>query len=404
MNLLIINHYAGSEAMGMEYRHFYIGRELARLGHRVVIVAASFSHLRGQNPFPEESLEETTEQGVTFVWLKTPPYYRNNLFRAKNAATFLWTLHLHARELSSIYRPDAVVASSTYLFDLYPASRIARLSGARLIFELHDVWPLTLTELHGLSRKNPLVMALAHAERDSYRRAHRIISILPGAAQRAKELGLWGKPVIYIPNGVVPEAQEGCQPSAAQRRIRELKEQGFFTIVYAGGFANANALETLVDCAALLPDDIAVVLVGKGDQSHALADRAAKKGLHNLFFEEYVPKQKVPSVLREADCLYIGAKKCALYRYGVGMNKLYDYMLAARPILYGVDAPGNEVADCGCGITVAPDDPRALAEGVEAMRRLTAFEREEMGVRGRDYVLKNRAYSTLAAQFLSAMQ
>ncbi|MFA9380637.1 MAG: glycosyltransferase, partial [Acetanaerobacterium sp.] len=130
--------------LGMEYRHFYLARELVRMGHNVTIVAASFSHLRGQNPLPEHSLQETIEDGVTFLWLKTPPYYRNNLFRARNVAVFLFLLCQHARHLADICHPDAVVASSTYLLDIYPAARIAKRAGARLVFELHDVWPLTL--------------------------------------------------------------------------------------------------------------------------------------------------------------------------------------------------------------------------------------------------------------------
>ena len=46
MNILIINHYAGSDVHGMEYRPYYVGAELVKAGHTVTIVASSFSHVR----------------------------------------------------------------------------------------------------------------------------------------------------------------------------------------------------------------------------------------------------------------------------------------------------------------------------------------------------------------------
>ena len=46
MNILMINHYAGSAKHGMEYRPYYLAREWVRVGHRVTIVGASCSHIK----------------------------------------------------------------------------------------------------------------------------------------------------------------------------------------------------------------------------------------------------------------------------------------------------------------------------------------------------------------------
>ena len=43
MNILYINHYAGTPALGMEYRPHYLAREWVRAGHRVQMLAADFS-------------------------------------------------------------------------------------------------------------------------------------------------------------------------------------------------------------------------------------------------------------------------------------------------------------------------------------------------------------------------
>ena len=50
MNILYIDHYAGSLSMGMEFRPYYLAREWKKLGHTVRIIGADYSHLRKNNP------------------------------------------------------------------------------------------------------------------------------------------------------------------------------------------------------------------------------------------------------------------------------------------------------------------------------------------------------------------
>ena len=50
MKILLINHYAGSPEMGMEFRPYYMAQEWIRQGHEVDIIAADYSHLRRKNP------------------------------------------------------------------------------------------------------------------------------------------------------------------------------------------------------------------------------------------------------------------------------------------------------------------------------------------------------------------
>ena len=58
MNVLYINHYAGSLEMGMEFRPYYLSREWVKNGHNVRILAGDYSHLRKKNPFVNADFEE----------------------------------------------------------------------------------------------------------------------------------------------------------------------------------------------------------------------------------------------------------------------------------------------------------------------------------------------------------
>ena len=58
MNILLINHYAGSPEMGMEFRPYYFAREWVRAGYHVDIVAADYSHLRIRNPKVQKDFQK----------------------------------------------------------------------------------------------------------------------------------------------------------------------------------------------------------------------------------------------------------------------------------------------------------------------------------------------------------
>ena len=171
MNILLINHYAGSPRDGMEYRPYYLAREWVRLGHRVLVVAASHAHVRAQQPLlAGRSRRNETIDGVEYSWLKTPPYSGNGVGRIRNMLAFLHGLYRQGRQLAQSFKPDLVIASSTYPMDIWPA---------QLVFEVHDLWPLSPMELGGLSRWHPFIMVVQAAEDYAYRRADVVVSMLP---------------------------------------------------------------------------------------------------------------------------------------------------------------------------------------------------------------------------------
>jgi hypothetical protein len=65
--------------------------------------------------------------------------------------SFIWSLWWDAKVIATCFKPDVVIASSTYPMDIWPAERIAKLAGAQLVYEVHDLWPLSLMELGGMS-------------------------------------------------------------------------------------------------------------------------------------------------------------------------------------------------------------------------------------------------------------
>ena len=410
MNILLINHYAGSLRHGMEYRPYYLAREWVRMGHRVRIVASSQSHIRATPPelHGQDRLDETID-GIEYSWLATPPYSGNGGARVRNMAAFVARLYLEGRQLAQGFRADVVIASSTYPLDIWPAHRIARHSSARLLYEVHDLWPLSPMELGGYSKWHPFIMLLQAAENYACRHADAVVSILPKVAAHLEAHGMAPGKLHVVPNGADPaEWLEGIEaagevPDEIDAHLAWLRTRGKFIVGYAGTHGVANALGTLLQAAARMRDDrVAFVLVGGGPEKARLQRTAHQQGLTNVRFFEPVRKQHVPALLRRLDLAYIGWQRQRLYRFGIAPNKLIDYMMAARPVLHAVEAGNDPVAEARCGLTVAPEDPLAVEQGILALLAMEPAERHAMGQRGKQYALDNLTYPVLGRRFMSA--
>ncbi|EHR72941.1 glycosyltransferase [Burkholderiales bacterium JOSHI_001] len=404
MNILLINHYAGSPTLGMEYRPYHMAREWVRAGHRVQVVAATQSHVRARQPQAGDELID----GIHYRWLPTPAYGGNGVGRAWNIAHFLARAWAQTRRLVVEFKPDAVIASSTYPMDIWVARHIARRAGAKLVFEVHDLWPLSPIELSGMSPKHPFIRLCAWAEGNAYRDADVVVSMLPKVHGYMQGRGLDLKRLAIVPNGIAPDdwqqAPTALRDDVAQA-LQAARAAGRTVVGYAGSMGLPNALDTLLDAAALLRHEpLQLLLVGDGLERERLARRTVDEGLAKVQFLPPIPKAQVPAFLSAIDLAYIGWQRVPIYRFGIAPNKLMDYMMAGCAVLHSVEAGNDPVAESGCGLTVAPEDPAAVANGLKHLAALPAEERRAMGQRGRSFVQAHHTYPVLAQRFVDAMQ
>jgi len=402
MNILYINHYAGSPALGMEYRPYYLAREWVRLGHQVRLLAANFSHVRARQPQPGDE----TIDGIAYRWYSTPRYEGNGLGRVRNIWTFLRAVWRDTPSLVGEARPDVVIASSTYPMDIWVARRIARRTGAKLVFEVHDLWPLSPMELSGMSRRHPFIVLCQAAEDAAYRDADVVVSMLPKVQAYMASRGLDVHKLHIVPNGIALDEWQHAPAPLRDDVAQALRAASGKTLVgYAGSMGRPNALDTLLDAAALLRGEpIAFVLVGDGHERARLQQRIADEGLHNTTLLPPIPKAQIPSLLAAIDIAYIGWQRVPIYRFGIAPNKLMDYMMAGCAVLHSVEAGNDPVAEAGCGLTVAPESATAVAEGLRRLAALSRDERRAMGARGRAFVQAHHTYPVLARRFLDAVE
>lgn len=396
MNILLINHYAGSPQLGMEYRPFYMAKSLAGKGHEMFILAADNSHLRNAKPLPKREVIESVE----YWWLKSHPYYGNGFSRVINIFSFLYEAIKKADDIIQWSTPDVIIASSTYPLDNYLAHYLAKKCGARVVYEVHDLWPLSPMEIGGLSKYHPFILLLQLSENYAYRNCHQVISMLPNTIGHMLDHGLSEQKYNYIPNGVyIENIQSQDLPKEHTEALYRIKSKEKQIVGYAGGHAKSNALHFLLEAAQKLPH-IEFVLVGDGEQKEKLVHQAF--GLDNVTFLPTISKLAIPSFLSHCDILTLVCNDSSLYRFGVSPNKIFDYMLAKKPIVQLLNTEFEPVSMANAGFS-APN----LDEYMLSLKRMAEmpFEQQEIfGKNGYSYVLEHHEYSKLAEKFIEVCE
>jgi glycosyltransferase involved in cell wall biosynthesis len=100
--------------------------------------------------------------------------------------------------------------------------------------------------------------------------------------------------------------------------------------------------------------------------------------------------------MARADAFIYGLRDLPLYRYGISLNKLTDYLAGGRPIVFYGNSSYDPVAESEAGFSVPPEQPEAIADAVERLLALTPAERQAMGRRGREFLEQHHAIPGLA--------
>lgn len=398
--LWILNHYAQAPGGPGGLRHFSLAHHLRELGWQVWVIGASTELGTGnQRLMAGESSRVERIDGVPFLWVRASQYKGNGLLRAANMLTYAVNAQRRSM-LRGLPRPDVVLGSSVHPLTGAAASRLARRYGVPFIFEVRDLWPETLIAFGRLRRGGIVARALRALEANLYRRAEVVLSVLPLAAEYISQFGVDPQKVVWIPNGIDPSRFEGAPPP---------EHDGEFTYMYLGAHGQANALEVVLNAMAILerralPRPIGLRFVGDGARKPALIEKATQLRLSRVSFEPAVPAGKVPEVVSGADAFVSSSlDRPGLYRYGVSMNKLFDYMAAARPTITALDSVNNPVLDAGCGFVVPPENPEALASAMARLAGLPHKERARMALAGRHHVEQNYDYRVLAVRLCQVL-
>ena len=394
-NIWFINEYAGSPHHGMEFRHYYLAKELIKLGYDVTIISASYSHLFKKLPEIKSKFTFENIDGINYLWIRVNNYgASHNTKRVLKWLKFSFNLlRLPLKELSN---PDSIILSSTQPFPILPLYLLNKKIKARLIVEIKDIWPLTLVSLGSFTQRHPLIKVMSILEKFALKKSDIIVSNLPNYGAHIKELGI-KKEFVYIPNGIDIDELKEIEP-LSDRVIKKIPDNKFI-VGYTGTMGVANALEHILLAAEILKTytNIFFVFVGDGQEKEKLKKQSAH--LKNILFIETIPKKQIQSLLSFFDICYISSQKEDLYKYGIAANKLFDYMYSGKPVLQSIDTKKDVISMANCGLSVEAENPQAIADGILKLYKMPANVRKQLGENGREYVQNYHTYEGLAKKY-----
>jgi colanic acid biosynthesis glycosyl transferase WcaI len=267
-------------------------------------------------------------------------------------------------------RGDIVMSMTDPPVISVPASIVARLKGARLVNWLQDIFPEVAAELDFKRVAGFSGSALAWLRDRSLSIAACNVVLGDLMAARVAEKVIDAGRIRIIHNWA---SGDEIKPLAAGQNPlrREWGLDGKFVVGYSGNMGRAHEFAALLSAAQQLSNrrDIVFLLIGGGRQRGDLEGEVRSRGLSNVIFRPYQPREMLAHSLTVPDC-HIVSLKPALEGLIVP-SKLYSSMAAGRPIIF-VGAPDGEVsrlmkASPAFGVSVAPDDVTGLVSAIERL-------------------------------------
>lgn len=381
-----------------------MARQWRAEGHRVSVLTCFPNHPTGVVPQPYRRRrylkEEVDGLEVHRVWTYATP---NRGFIRKILSHLLFSVMAVLQGMPKLERPDVVVCSSPTLFSAFSAWLISRLFGSPFVMEVRDLWPAAIVELGVLKEGSPAVRALESLEMFLYRQAAKVVVVTHSFREVLVGRGVPPEKLTVITNGVDPERY---RPGPRANDFRSQVGLGdAFVVLYAGAHGMSHALHVILGVAremAVTAPDCRFVFVGDGAEKDRLVRQVEEWGLENVLFLPSQPAERMPAVYTSADVCLVPLRKVFLFSYFIP-SKMFEILACARPIVASLDGEAAAILrDSGGAIVVPPEDGVGIAAAIEQLRADSKLA-DEMGRRGREYVLKHFDRRELAGRYLTLL-
>jgi glycosyltransferase involved in cell wall biosynthesis len=284
-----------------------------------------------------------------------------------------------------------------------PAIFLAWIKRRKLIVWVQDLWPESLSAT-GYVRNARVLRAVEWVVRWIYR--HTDLLLVQSRAFEAPVAALApGKPIAYYPNSVDATFAEPPSPDVALPDVPAMDEG--FAVVFAGNVGAGQAVEVMVEAAALLKDvpQIRFVVFGQGSRWDWMREQVQSRGLTNLHLPGRFPVNTMPGLMQKAGALLVTLADEPIFAMTVP-NKVQAYMAAGLPILACLNGEGARLVaeDAQAGLSVPAQDAKALAAAVLRLYQMPAEDRAKLGANGRRYFKAHFDHDKLVDELMAHLR
>jgi glycosyltransferase involved in cell wall biosynthesis len=340
----------------------------------------------------QRKLEELATRGVDLT-VVVPPYWKDSRGIIPLEKKFLngyrmivapmrFNGHFHIHYYPSLpqhlqeIRPDIIhVDEEPWDFVTYHAIANAQPLSARPLF---FTW-------QNLLRRYPL--PFSNFEQYSFRHCTHAIAGNAQAVSVLRTKGYRGEVSVIPQFGVDPEIF--ISHAASERR-----NDGCFTIAYAGRLVPEKGLDTLLRASAQLQGEWQVRLLGSGPEKDKLQQLAIQLCIDDhVTFEPQIPSAHMPKYYSQVDVLVLPSRRIVNWMEQFG-RVLIEAMACRVPV---VGSDSGEIPNTigNAGLTFPEDDVDTLHERLSRLMRDEQLRRQ-LGERGRARVLAQFTQASVA--------
>lgn len=398
MKILLLTQYYPPEIGAPQNRLSELAIRLKAMGEEVTVLTAlpNYPHQQIYKDYKGKCRVKEIIEGIevhrSWIFVKKSS---SIFFRLLNYFSFVWSSFWYG--WFRLGKFDLIICESPPLFLGISAWHLKKIKGAKLLFNVSDLWPESAEKLGLVTNRTFLKMA-GCLERFMYKHSELISGQTQGIVKSIyTRFPL--KKVFWLRNGVNPDLFDPeikCENFKSKLGVNDKD----FVCFYGGIIGHAQGLEVILKAAALIKQpEIKFVMAGEGPVKNDLILLKEKMGLTNVIFVPSFTKKEMPSVIASIDAAVVPLKKLELFT-GAIPSKIFESLAMKKPILLGVDGEARElfINEGNCGLFVEPENAPDLAEkALMLFKNKTLYS--ELASNARVYVSKKFNRDLIATEF-----
>lgn len=404
MKILLLTQYFPPETGAPQNRLHSLATNLVDLGAEVTVLTAMPNYPKMEVMEAYKGKWFVKEQEGVIRIFRTWIFVRKSksiVPRLLNYFSFVFSSLLAG--LFRTGRHDIIICESPPLFLGITAMILRWVKGARLVFNVSDLWPESAEKLDIV--KNRLMLGLSYRLEARIYKSSDLVSGQTQGIVNSVRSRFPGVSTFWFRNGIdlrVFDIHAG--PEQVKSELRIAPDE--FVLLYAGVIGHAQGLEVIVKAAALLKDQpkIRFVMAGDGPVKAELEALIREMDVSSVTFLPNLSRDKMPALVSTCNAYLVPLKKNDLFK-GAIPSKLFEPLAMAKPIILGVDGEAKElfIEKVACGLHVEPENETQLAAAITTLYNDPDLC-GRLGRQAREYVLQHFERSAIAAEFFDRLK
>ena len=331
--------YPNESPAAKRIRAFY--EVLTRQGHHVTVMAPKYG---GEQQIPDVVYCPTVEMKK-----------KTTLMRMVNQMSFA---------VSSVFcsgkagKADVVLTTSPPVLISQAGWLIARMKGAKLVYDVRDIWPDVALEMGSFTEDSFFAKVFAWIRDFMLKHSDLVTAVSPGKVWKLKD---------YAPDAEVAFVTNGLDERFLDNEYHAETAEKYgltegFNCVYIGNLGWAQGLTQLMHLAERAKEqgvDAKFVLFGNGVEEDSLKQYAQEHGLNNVIFAGRLPNAEMYTVLKASQLSFVSLVNENL-KDSVP-TKMFEALGVGCPVLLAAVGDAADILnECGLGLAVPPNRDEEL--------------------------------------------